>query len=669
MEELVIKVDVPVPAVGEARLVRGGARTGKTQRLIGRVCELMDAGVEPSDVLAVFATPDAAERFARRLIAARPDACGVRVLSAREVELSVLADPRAKARTGREPRLLMKFERDILMEDLKVGGTVGRRLRELLKFLRRSMTEFADEDGRFLIDGDEVDAMTRIKTVLAMTGGVLDCELPELAAQCLRDVPGLRDAFSRPHVVVDDYQLLCRASQVMTSFLARETLWVASDPDGCIEVFEPYPYAAGLAEFLASHPGAQVEDLRVSNASRAVLGAVNGLRLDTDVGCAPLSPDDCAKTGSARAVGCRDASEELRCVAGSVRDALAAMGAEREAVAEGAESSAGCEVFVCVPNRLWAKNVVKALSRCGIASVSAYDSELPAGGGFGENGGLGAGEGSLAARVLTLLLLAGDPNDGVAWRSWCGFGSYLAQSGVFDMLRDRADRSGATLAAMLDEMSSSGTEARGGEGGGVAAFHGDLERVIAAYREGLACIDALKGLRGEALLQAAARAAGGSQAIVPMTLRSLLRSDGNDRSDPIDACELRKRILRRLEAPCVGDSGARVLVGPVESGVGTSPRAVVCCGLVNGFLPGHDYFESTKTVPGKMRAARSDALRRAYTVFGRARDSLTCTYFTSIDLETAGRLDLKAERIFVEEGRRMATLSPSIVLEAAGLVG
>lgn len=637
----------------EARLVRGGVATGKTERLVEHVAELLAQGVLPGDVLVVCATPAAAGLFSRRLAraceAAGPGADaarGVEAVSARELELDVLAHPAARAHTGRNPRVLLPFEVSLLLEDLKVGGTPAGRLRGMLKFFYRSMTELADEADDFLVDADEIDAMERIKTLLAMSGGVLEYELPELACQCVRDVPEVAAAFARPYVVVDDYQLLCRASQLLCAELAGTSLWVAADPACSIEVLDPYPYAAGVDELVERVPQTIVEDLGESHACTGACFAASALRTDPELGEGPLKPAAGVADAPVEVAHGATPSEELGLVVEAVERAL-----------DG--DAADGEVFVAVPNRTWEHNARRALGTRGVEALCRDDVRAATGGDIREL------DRCTGARMLTLLLLAGDPTDGVAWRSWCGFGDYLANSGIVNALRDYADRTGAGTVEALDALE------RGDEAFADAGFAEERRRVVEAYTVGKGLVERVRGLTGERLLRAVADAVEGPDARVPDALARLCAPCG-----ACDAVELRNRALHRAVLPGLGtlpregagaSSRGRVVVAPLEDLAGRSPRVVVACGMVNGFLPDHAFFDSTRTPPGKVGKARAKMLRRAGVLFGKARERLVCTYFTQIGLVAAGSLDLKVDRIWTDGGTRMATVSPSIALEAAGV--
>ena len=77
-------------------------------------------------------------------------------------------------------------------------------------------------------------------------------------------------------MLVDDYQLLSLASQVLAGLLAREGLVVTGDMQATSEVFEEYPYAAGLIEF-AQADGVQTVQLDACWNSTAVQACCENL--------------------------------------------------------------------------------------------------------------------------------------------------------------------------------------------------------------------------------------------------------------------------------------------------------------------------------------------------------------------------------------------------------
>lgn len=247
----------------EALLVTGGVGTGKTQRLVERAAALLAENAAAGNVLVLCATPQAARLFSERLTArvGAKRAAGATVATARALALDVLADDGARRWSGREPRLLTAFEETFLMEDMKVSGLRPKRLREMLKFFYRSWTELADDDPDWLLPGEEADVHTLLKENLVFMRAVIEPEAANLAARYLREHDEARAAHSYAHVLMDDYACASRASQTLANLVATCSITVAGDAETCIETYDSYPYAAGIDEFLATHPDAACEHL------------------------------------------------------------------------------------------------------------------------------------------------------------------------------------------------------------------------------------------------------------------------------------------------------------------------------------------------------------------------------------------------------------------------
>ena len=362
----------------EALLVTGGVGTGKTQRLVERAAALLAENAAAGNVLVLCATPQAARLFSERLTArvGAKRAAGATVATARALALDVLADDGARRWSGREPRLLTAFEETFLMEDMKVSGLRPKRLREMLKFFYRSWTELADDDPDWLLPGEEADVHTLLKENLVFMRAVIEPEAANLAARYLREHDEARAAHSYAHVLMDDYACASRASQTLANLVATCSITVAGDAETCIETYDSYPYAAGIDEFLATHPDAACE------------------HLDAD------APDAVERVALAS-----DTPEaEFEQVARTVAEAVAAGTPARQ-------------IVVAVPNSVWSRNIATALHARGVPTEALAISQ-PLRGDVRDNARC------TPARIATALNLVANPDDTAAWRCWGGFGDY-----------------------------------------------------------------------------------------------------------------------------------------------------------------------------------------------------------------------------------------------------
>lgn len=666
-----------------AVLIEGGVGCGKTAALITRVATLLEDGAAPEDMLVLTATPDAARVLAARLIEVVGERGGaVEVTCAREVALGLLASEEGRAFSGRAGRLVTPVELGFIMEDMKTSGLKQRRLREMLKFFYRNWTELAggaDDDDRWLIPGEEADTHALLKDILRFTGGILEPEASAMAVRFLLACPEVLASAQRAHVLVDDYQMHSRASQHLANLLARDSVIVAADPAAVVEVFDSYPYGEGIGEFTQANEGCERIVLNESHACAAAARAASRLRALLDAGAAPLGdagaesdapspsqsassatsgttaaptlPDRAATAASFTALKATDPATEMASVADAVQTALEA----------GADSSS---IYVLAFHPAWERRVARALEARGIATATPVRGRVAA----GDYRDL---DRCAAARLLTALALVANAHDALAWRAWCGFGDYLANSAVFADMRAEADEQGKDLVAMLDEVAAAAPE-EGFPGTGIG-------RVLDAYRTGRTLIEQAQGLEGDELIGAIASAlnlTGESGEHAIQLVRALTAPEPKPAVSaidtsfgtsvpapaPDDAQTLITRARNRMSAPVFEATEGCVLIGDSAHLTGRTPTTLVLTGFVNGFFPTRDYFDATVTTPDKQKLVRATDTRRLYTAAGKATQRLIASWFTSTSLVEAETLKLEIARAKLRRGERIAVTTPSIYL-------
>ena len=718
--------------------ILGKVASGKTKALVHRVVEYLSGQSNSKNVLVLAASPDAAEALKGHLAAALDIPAdtlgkrGVRVSVPRAIALEVLSDPRAQTACGRKPRLLLPFEENILLEDVKASGLRPKRLREMLKFFYRSWTELADDEPSWLVSEEEVQVHGLLKECLAFTGGILPNELSNLAVKWLRTDETAREAASYDLVLVDDYQLLSRASQVLAGLLACEGLIVTGDVQATSEVFEEYPFAAGLLEF-AQADGVQATRLDACWNSAAVHACCENL-----IGTAQTHEQesrDLAGAGGDGEWGAHalagtngDGRQEARDLAGaggnSEQEARAFAGANNESDQEhvtpqaghspatvveasahaayaemvpAAKNPGGCadayafptaeaeiahvaqhiadaiekgaqpgEFYLAAPNGVWAKSLSRSLEARGISTVQRPSARILS----GDPRDLGRCK---TLRLFTLLTLAADPRDMLAWRSWCGFGDWLTDNPGFAALRRYAARQGLAPYDALATVAS-GNPCREAFGELDAAEQASLERISQAFKAGQAALEQLEGLEGHQLIDTAwglldceqqAQETATGQERVPADLLRLLDAENPELAQ--DAASLVARLLAALRESRFPLAQNAVRIGDLAASHGFSYRTVVLSGLVNGFIPKHAYFDPVKTPLDRMGLLYGTDARRVYQAAGCASEQLLVTAFTQMDALQAERLDLKVDRVFMREGKRLARISPSELIGSMGL--
>lgn len=651
-----------------ATLIEGGVGCGKTTALVARVAALLEDGAAPENMLVLAATPDAARVLGARLTeAAGERGNAIEVTCARDVALGLLASEEGRTFSGRAGRLVTPLELGFIMEDMKTSGLKQRRLREMLKFFYRNWTELAgdaeDDDG-WLIPGEEADVHALLKDVLHFTGGILEPEASAMAVRFLLARPDALADVQRSYVLVDDYQMHSRASQHLANLLARDSITVAADPTAVVEVFDSYPYGEGIGEFTQANEGCERIVLATSHACPAAARAASRLRASLDAGSMPLG-DEAAESDAPSPSQSASSATSGTTAAPTVPDRAAAAAsftaleatnpaAEMTSVADAAqaaleEGADPSSIYVLAFHPAWERRIARALETRGIAAATPVRGRVAA----GDYRDL---DRCAPARLLTALALVANAHDALAWRAWCGFGDYLANSAAFADMRAEGETQGKGLVAMLEEVAVAAPE-EGFPGTGIG-------RILDAYRAGRALVERLQGLEGNELIGALADALDLSAEERERTvqLASALTAPEPGVNAPSDTRAMIARARQRMNAPVFETTEGHVLIGDSAHLTGLTPATLVLCGFVNGFFPTRDYFDATVTTPDKQKLVLATDTRRLYTAAGKATQRLAASWFTSIGLVEAETLKLEVGRVKLRRGERIAVTAPSIYL-------
>lgn len=621
-------------------MAQGRHNSGKTELVRARVAWLLQQGADPARVCVVAGGDAAAQAMAD--IAAQ----GVTVTSAPALELRVLSSEQACAFTGRKPRLIMGFEEDFVKEDLKTTGVAAKQLKGMLGFFCKSLTNLEADDPHFFWEKDEQAVFNLARTALAACGPIHPSELAGMCLHYLQTLDSPADRLGFDHIVADDYQALNRASQLVLEQLAGQSLWACADAlDGC-QGADPFPYARGVEEFCAhegtlrvSLPDPQGTGAQAAAAKLASCGYLEALSLGL------LDSQGEAEVAQTYEVPCApqayDGVELLQC--DSWKDEFAQVAAYVKAKVEA--GAAPSQIVVATPNLTWARSVSRALKAAGLpvrkmasgALVSANFRRM---------------EDCAQARLVCLLGLLADGDDGMAWRAWCGMGDYVAASNVFvELMTHDCAEDGKTLVAALESLVAA--VAQGDAGPTHAA-------VAESYLEGRRILGELAGLTGRALIEAAAAKVGLRR--MDEALLEACLAPGAQAS----AAQMRASIQERATASAFYGPAEAVGVCQYADMAGITCQHLVIAGCMNGWLPQHAYFDLASASAKRRQAMDREARELFYTLAGSATQSLAVSSFADIDLEVSERLNLKGYRVSAgEDGRRHMSVRRSVIADYA----
>lgn len=612
--------------------VLGGGGAGKTAALVERVAVLLDADVSPDEIRVIAATRSAAAEVRARLSERIESLCPVSVSTAAQFAEDVLSTPEAQRATGRFPRVLAGFEERILVEDMKVTGVSGKRLREMLKFFFRVWTELGEADERFIIDAEERAVHDAVCAHLVSRKAMLRCELSNVACRYLEESKAARAALARPYVLVDDFENLNRASQVLAELSCSRQLFVCGCGNELVETTEPYPYAAGLLDFEADHPEARtfVLDCSLRMPARVTALAESLVkRGGLDAGMPLVVPAD-ADEGTVKFVNWTYPNDEFRGIARYVKHRV--------------HGDVECapvrphRVFIAVPNALWGRAIGRILEanqvKCDI--LTSYHGI----GGDPRDNAKCAG-----LRALTGLNLVANPADAVAWRSWCGFGDYLTNSNHWCRLEERAQQVSRDVVDVLAALASGEEE----------PFLGS-DLLSERYRAGVDLARRIGDRRGFSVLNVL-RDEGQREA--PRDFLALVEPVAGSET-PI---ELFERARSRLERT-FGDADA-VRIGLPQMAIGLEFDIVILVGAVDGFYPVSRVYDLACDEE-QADAARAQERRTWYSLLSKTCDTFVLSCFSRDEANTATALGMHVHRMRSEGGKSLAVLAPSPYIDELG---
>lgn len=618
--------------------ITGAPATGKTQTLVDRVAFLIAQGVAPCDILVCAASSIAAAQLRERMDTA---AGGIEVTTPWEMCVRILSTKRAIASTGRTPRVLADFEMLMLMKDMEMLGGDRKRDKEIVKYLLREWTELGEDKPRFLMTLEESNLNDGMKERLALRGGVLKHELANIAVRYLRDDIEACSAASVPYVLVDDYQNLCLASQILVEMLAETQIIVAGNSSQCCEVLDPYPYREGFDKFFERHEGQGLERYELK-------GTYLSVSVATAVSCFLDSSESLSGQATALA-GLGTESDIPADLVTHVESGLFALRPSDSPASEVAElvseitdlDQAACkDTLVVVPDARCGRLLEAELSCAGMPSCFLMTGQ-PAWGRVSDDVSNGL------FRAYTLLNLAANPSDGVAWRAWFGYGDSLLNCGAWRELEGFAAQNSLALVDALQRI-----------------FLEDEKSLLAqvphmalhanAYAQACEAIVEMRSVGMSEIPRKLAQLSGVDEVAIEVAFMSESAA-----STVQEVFEKAQRKLMLPEFPeCVG---IRIATPSAASGL-TASRAYVVR-AVDGLYPGFAAINPDDTVNHR-RAFMATDERAFFVALTRGTQDLFVSYPKREALEHATKSHMRVARISACGNERMATLAPSRFIAA-----
>ena len=420
-------------ACNDQRIIRvmAGPGTGKSFGLKRRVARLIENGVDPKRILAVTFTRTAAADLKREIQSLDiPGSTDVVAQTLHSLCFKILNRRDILETTGRFPRPMLQHEVKAMLYDLdnnEVFGGVKVKKKRIQAFEAAWARLQHEEPGYAL---NEVDLLFErsLKDWLIFHRSMLIGEMVVETLNYLRNNPACPERNWYEHVLVDEYQDLNKAEQVLITLLRGEgSLAVIGDDDQSIYSFK-HAHPEGIRSFneeFSDSISINFEECRRCPKT-VVRIASNLISLNKNRTLGNLTVRDENDDGDIKIIQWETLEEEIyglsRIIAHNIENG----------------SVLPEDVLVLTPRRLIGYRIRDLLNYYGINSKSYFREE--------------ALDSDNARKAFSILNLAARPNDRVALRYLLGHDNATCRSNAYLRLIERANKLGINVREVLERI-------------------------------------------------------------------------------------------------------------------------------------------------------------------------------------------------------------------------
>jgi len=421
--------------------VQAGPGTGKSFALQHRVMRLLESGQDPTRILVVTFTRNAAAKLLQDLGGlASSDGRTVRVGTLHAFCYSLLRCEDTIRFTQRVPQPVvtfttygvLRYKGETMLDDLVNCGDFGGK-RDCTKRIRAFEAAWArlqSETPGWPREETDESFETQLVGWLRFHQAMLIGEVVPIARRFLQDNPASPTRSVFDHVIVDEYQDLNKAEQELIDLLTGDgTLAVVGDADQSIFRFR-HANPEGIEDFQRQHAQTHDETLIECRRcpTRVVTIANSVIRYNHPGSTTPrLQPKADNLPGKVSIVQWNGVSQEAQGIASFVDTLLASSG-----------NYSKRDVMILSPRRLLGCILRDELKARGIAACSFYHED--------------ALESAVAQHAFALLSLMANQDDSVALRWWVGEGSPTSRKGQYKRLRDYCETHDMALRLALEAL-------------------------------------------------------------------------------------------------------------------------------------------------------------------------------------------------------------------------
>ncbi|MBI3948992.1 MAG: ATP-dependent helicase [Acidobacteria bacterium] len=580
--------------------ILAGPGTGKTFALMRRVARLLQNGANARRILVCTFTRTAAADLEKEI--AKLGVEGVNDVWAGTLHafcFGLLPRSEVLELTKRVPRPLLEFEERFLLEDIQgddFGGIRERRRR--LRAFNAAWARLQTDEPGWPVDPVDRAFHNKLLGWLRFHEAMLIGEIVPETLRFLRENPASNVRGTFEHVLVDEYQDLNRAEQVLLDLLAEAgTLTVVGDENQSIYTFK-HAHPEGISTFEQTHPGTHDESLlECRRCPSLVVELANALisnnSTNTNRAVRPMPGNP---RGEVYIVQWRSMEEEAEGIAQFIQQRI-----------QFGQVEPG-RVLVLAPRRQFGYAIRDALNNLDIPAHSFFHEEAL-------EGNPKKIDECAAQQAFTRVTLLANPDDRVALRCWCGFGSNSLRSCAWARLRAYCEESGESPRAALERLAS----------GEISLPH--TRGLVTRLQELQQRLNDLTHVVGQAL----------ADSLFPVgepwtePLRILASSIG---SDDFSAKKLREVLRVGITQPELPTDVDYVRVMSLHKSKGLTADLVVVVGCIEGLIPTVD-----EDLPlADQSRALEEQRRLFYVAITRTRKTFVLSSVTELPRELAHRI-------------------------------
>ena len=412
--------------------VLAGPGTGKTFAIIRRVCRLLEDGENPKGILLLTFTRMAAKDLVRKIselgIEGEDDIIATTLHS---FSFSMLQREQVIEATNRTPRPLLDFEKEPLLQDLKYQDLGGiRDLRDNIIAYESAWAKMQRDEPGWTQTDQEREFEIKLVSWLKFHESMLIGELIPIALEYLRYNPASPYKMKFNHIIVDEFQDLNKAEQVLIDLLAEGSkLFIAGDDDQSIYGFK-HAHPDGIRTFDSTHSNTHDEVLvDCRRCPKSIVRISKELISRNTRYPKNLCEVPDATEGEIHILQWNGMRKEAKGLTQIVKYYL-----ENEGISPG-------EVLILAQRKDIANMISEELDNLNLKSINSYDEDILKGN-------------KIAQKRFTLLNLIANPEDKVALRCWLGYPSQDWRTKPYSTLRSYCEESGDSLFEALEKMST-----------------------------------------------------------------------------------------------------------------------------------------------------------------------------------------------------------------------